>query len=162
MVICMKYHYRYQTTAWDFFRLSIYCTYSSMIGVCNIIFTVAMILLTLKMWTTSSAVIKAVLILACIAFPVIQPISLFQRARNQAASQKKNMEIGFDDVGIHVTAGEESSDVEWNAVRRIAKKPGMIILFPDAMHGYMMTDRMLGADKQEFYQFVLEKTNLGK
>ena len=33
----------------------------------------------------------------------------------------------------------------------------MIIVMSDAMHGYMLTNRMLGAEKKEFYEYVTSK-----
>ena len=47
----MEYQYKCRITAWDFFRLTMRQTYRSMAGMCNLVFTVAMILLTAKFWS---------------------------------------------------------------------------------------------------------------
>lgn len=158
----MNFKFSYRTTSWDYFRLSMYYVYGSMIGICNIIFTVAMILLTFKMWNSAASSIRIVLLLACVAFPIIQPISLYNRARKQAAAQKENMQIAFDDMGMHITADEERADIEWKSIKRVSRKPGMIIVFSDATHGYLITDRMLGAQKNDFYQFIYSKIDVNK
>ncbi|MFQ9573068.1 MAG: hypothetical protein ACLR0V_03140 [Roseburia hominis] len=49
----MEYQYKCRITAWDFFRLTMRQTYRSMAGMCNLVFTVAMILLTAKFWSQS-------------------------------------------------------------------------------------------------------------
>lgn len=156
----MKYQFAYKMTVWEYFRLSLYYIYGSMIGMCNIIFTVAMVLLTIKMWSGASMLIRTVLLLACSAFPVIQPLSLYQRARKQEAGQKENMQISFDEKGIHISADTERADVVWNSVKKVSRKPGMMIIFSDTTHGYIITDRMLGVQKKEFYAFVLNKVNV--
>lgn len=157
MVINMKIEFQYRTTAWDYFRLSLYYMYGSMVGLCNVIFTVAMLLLTVKIWADTSPVIRIVLLLACAAFPVIQPISLYHKARKQANMQKKDMHISFDESGMHITVEGEHADIEWKMIKKISKKPGMIIIFSDTTHGYLITDRMLGVNKTEFYQYIDKK-----
>ena len=53
----MEYQYKCRITAWDFFRLTIRQTYRSKAGMCNLVFTVAMILLTAKFWSQSGEVL---------------------------------------------------------------------------------------------------------
>ena len=55
----MEYQYKCRITAWDFFRLTMRQTYRSMAGMCNLVFTVAMILLTAKFWSQSGEVLQA-------------------------------------------------------------------------------------------------------
>lgn len=158
----MRFQFQYQTKAWDYFRLSLYYVYGSMVGMCNIIFTVAMILLTIKMWNTVSTAIRIILLLACMAFPVIQPISLYKKARKQEASQKKNLQMVVDEAGIHVIAEDDRADIAWKSVKRVSSKPGMLVLFSDTTHGYLITDKMLGAQKKEFYQFIGSRITIVK
>ena len=54
----MEYQYKCRITAWDFFRLTMRQTYRSMAGMCNLVFTVAMILLTAKFWSQSGEVLQ--------------------------------------------------------------------------------------------------------
>ena len=60
----MKYKFNYQTSAFELWQLSIYGTYGSMIGVCNIIFTAAMVLLAAKYWGDVNSFIKILLTIA--------------------------------------------------------------------------------------------------
>ena len=46
----MEYQYKCRITAWDFFRLTMRQTYRSMAGMCNLVFTVAMIVLAAVGW----------------------------------------------------------------------------------------------------------------
>ena len=60
----MEYQYKCRITAWDFFRLTMRQTYRSMAGMCNLVFTVAMILLTAKFWSQSGEVLQVLMLIA--------------------------------------------------------------------------------------------------
>jgi hypothetical protein len=154
----MKYKFNYKNTPFDFWQLSIYFTYGSIIGVCNIIFTVAMILLSIKIWGDASSFVRMLLLFACCLFPIFQPIGIYTRAKKQAADSKE-IEISFDDTGIHVKSGEVSSDLEWKIIKKVSKKPNVIVIFSTTTHGFVLTNRVLGIQKEEFYNYVVSKIN---
>lgn len=154
----MRYKFTYRTTALDFWQLSMYYTYGSMLGVCNVIFTVAMFLLTIKFWAQVTTLTKLILILACSLFTVIQPICIYIRAKRQAAAALQGeMEIGFDDKGVHVKAGNQSSDLKWNTIKRVSRKPSMIVVFSTTTHGFILNNKVLGQQKEAFYDYVVSK-----
>ncbi|MDO5575083.1 MAG: YcxB family protein [bacterium] len=153
----MKYQFAYRTTAFDFWQLAMYNTYGSIIGVCNVVFTVAMIVLTVKFGGTVNEVILALLILASCFFPVIQPIMLYAQAKRQVAGLPEQTEIGFDDRGVHVTAGEQHTDIPWNSIRRVMKRPTLIVIFSTATHGFVLSNRVLGKQRASFTAYVLSR-----
>lgn len=157
----MTYQFRSEVTALDFWRLTMRQTYRSMAGICNIIFTVAMILLTAKFWNQSGDLVQVLLLFACLLFPVIQPIGIYLKAKAQARALPKDMELKFDDAGLHVTVGTQKEDIRWKRIR-VVKQPNMIIVFSDAKHGYMLTNRVLGKEKEAFFAFAEEKIEQGK
>ena len=73
----MRYQYQSKVRAADFWALSMYRTYHSLVGVCNIVFGIAMILLTVRFWNQVGDVMQAVLFLACLLIPVIQPLGVY-------------------------------------------------------------------------------------
>lgn len=154
----MKYKFKYKNTPLQFWQLSMYYMYGSIIGVCNIIFTVAMILLSLKMWGDASSFVKTLLLLACCLFSVIQPIGIYLRAKTQAAASKE-IEISFDDSGIHVKTDLEASDLDWKSIKRVSKKPNMVVIFSTTTHGFILTNKVLGKQSEEFYHYVASKIN---
>lgn len=155
--IMMKYTFKYETTAYDIWQLSMLSLYGSMAGVCNIIFTVAMVLLTGRFWVEVNAFFKGLLIMGITVFTVIQPTLVYWRAKKQAATIPLVMEIGFDDHGIHVKTDEQSSDLKWNAIKGISKKPTMIVIFSTNQHGFILTNKVLGEHKAAFYDYVCSK-----
>ncbi|MFT9495062.1 YcxB family protein [Anaerosolibacter sp.] len=153
----MKYKFTYQTTAFDLWQLSMYGIYGSMVGVCNFIFTVAMILLSAKFWGDANGFMKIFFIVATCLFTVIQPAVVYMRAKRQVAAVPHDMEIGFDDQGIHVRTEKQSSDLKWSTIKGVSKKPSMIVIFSTAKHGFVLTNKVLGKEKEAFYNFVVSK-----
>lgn len=155
----MKYQYTYRTTAFELWQLSMYYTYGSMVGVCNGIFTVAVIALTVTRWSAAGNTWRLLLILSCLLFPVIQPLLVYLKASGQAAGIKQDTEVGFDDDGIHIQVGDQKSDIGWKAIKRVSKKPTMIIVFSDTTHGFVLTNRVLGKEREAFYNYVASRVN---
>ena len=106
----MEYQYKCRITAWDFFRLTMRQTYRSMAGMCNLVFTVAMILLTAKFWSQSGEVLQVLMLIGCLLFPVIQPAAIYAKARRQAAAVPQDVRLTFDEKGLLVTTGGERQD----------------------------------------------------
>ena len=55
-----------------------------------------------------------------------------------------------------MNVGKEKESIGWKKLR-VANEPGMMIVFSDARHGYMLTNRILGAQKEPFFAFAKER-----
>lgn len=150
----MQYQYKCYIRAADLWRLSMYRTYHSPVGVCNIVFGVSALLLTYRFWNQVGDFAQALLFIMCLIIPVIQPLGVYLKAKTQAAVSPQGTELVFKEDGIHVTLGSQYERVPWNRVKNIVKEAGMLIVFTDANHGYMLTNRVLGREKETFYQDV--------
>lgn len=150
----MYYQYRCKIKPVDIWKLSMRRTYRSLVGMCNIVFGVAMILLTVKFWDQAGDLLQALLFLGCLLIPVIQPAGVYLKARTQVSMTPQGTELTFDDEGIHVTLGDQREFIRWNKVRGVRKEGSIIVIYTDASHGYMLTKRVLGREKDAFYQQV--------
>lgn len=153
----MRFQYTYRTTAFELWQLSMYYTYGSMVGLCNIIFTVAVLALTVSRWSVSGAGFRALLVFGLCLFTVIQPLVVYLRAKRQAAGIAQNTSVSFGDDGIHIKVGDQFSNIRWESVKRISRKPTMIIVFSDTTHGFLFTNRVLGAEREAFYEYITSK-----
>ena len=99
----MHYQYQCKIKPIDFWKLSMRRTYRSLVGVCNIVFGVAMMLLTVRFWNQAGDVVQALLFLACLLVPVIQPTGVYLKAKAQVAVIPQGTELSFHEDGIHVT-----------------------------------------------------------
>ncbi|MEW9124953.1 MAG: YcxB family protein [Thermotaleaceae bacterium] len=153
----MKYTFIYRTTAFDLWQLSMYGIYGSMVGVCNIIFTVAMLLLSAKFWGDVNSFMKILFIIAISLFTVIQPAAIYMRAKRQALAVSQDVELSFDDSGIHINTDKQNSDLKWNTIKGVSKKPSMIVIFSTTKHGFVLTNKVLGKQKEAFYDYVVSR-----
>ncbi len=153
----MDYSFKYTTKAMDIWKLSMYGTYGSMVGFINIIFTIAMILLAAKYWMQVGIILKLVLLLGVGLFTVIQPGLVYLKAKKQVEKLPGQMEISFNSQGVHVTSDKEASHLQWKSIKGITQKPGMVIIISSSRHGFVLTDDVLGTQKEAFLKYVKEK-----
>ena len=97
---------------------------------------------------------RCILIFGICLFTILQPLGIWQKARKQAAAITEDTQISFDDLGVHVKMGEARSDMKWSQIRRVSKKPTMLVLFSDTTHGYVLTNRVVGADREALYAYI--------
>ena len=153
----MRYTYTYRTTARDLWQLSMYYIYGSLAGLCNIIFTVAAFALGFSRWDQAQGLMRCLIVLGCCLFTVIQPLMIYVKAKKQTAGITQDPQVTIDDNGLHIRVGNDTSDLPWNSVKRISRKPAMIIVFSDTTHGFVFTNRVLGNEKEEFYRYAASK-----
>lgn len=153
----MRFEYIYRNTTADLWQLSMYYTYGSMVGVCNGIFTVAMFILTAVRWEVSTGWMRAAMILCCCLFTVIQPLIIYLKAKRQASALTEDTKIAFDMYGIHIKVGEKIDNLEWKTIKRVSKKPTLIVVFSDTTHGFVLPNRVLGKERTDFYEFVVSQ-----
>ena len=151
------YHFTYRTSAKDLWLMSMYYTYGSIVGVCNIIFTAAMFVVTPVLWENVNDIMKVLLIFGCCIFTIFQPLLVWNKARNIAKGIQYDTNLVFDDSGMHIHINHEHADVAWKKIAKIAKKPTMLIVYSDAVHGYVLTNKTLADQKDAFYRYVLSK-----
>lgn len=149
----MTYQYKSEVKAFDFWKLTMYQTYRSVAGMCNLVFTVAMILLAVKFWNRAGDLMQVLMLLGCLLFPVIQPIGIYAKAKAQVAAAPKDVELRFDDEGLFVTVGKQQEQLRWNQIR-VVKQRGMLIVLSGARHGYMLSNRILGKERDAFLTFA--------
>lgn len=151
----MDFQFSFKNKASDLWQLSMYGIYKSMIGLVNVIFTAAMILLTVKYWTEMNWYLRALLILGLSLFTVIQPLLIYRRAKKQVSGMQKDMEISFDELGVHVKSGTEKSTIRWKKVKGITKHQTMLIIYSSATRGYILNNKVLGKNRDALYAYVV-------
>ena len=108
-------------------------------------------------WDQAQGIVRCLIVLGCCLFTVIQPLMIYAKAKKQAAGITQDTQVTIDDNGLHIRVGNDTSDLPWNSVKRISRKPAMIIIFSDTTHGFIFTNRVLGNEKEEFYRYASSK-----
>lgn len=134
-----------------------YGIYRSTVGLVNVIFTVAMIVLAVRYFQDANWIYRILMILGLSLFTVIQPIVIYSRAKKQLSGMSRDMEIGFDDYGVHVRSDKEKSSIKWKNIKGIAKQPTLVIVYSSATHGFILTNKVLGKEREAFYRYVISK-----
>ena len=151
----MEFRFESKITAWDMWKLSMHHIYHSMVGLCNAIFAVAIILLTIRFWNPRQEILMGILVLLCVLYPIMQPVMVYLRAKKQVAALPEGMVIVVNETGLHIsTEDNQKSHIPWARIRGIIQEPNMLILAADAGRGYMITNKMLGNQKSEFIEYV--------
>lgn len=154
----MKFRFKYTPTTLDLWKLSMRSIYSSMVGVVNIIFTLAMIGLVVRFWMEAKTIYRLLMILGISLFTLIQPMVIYRKSKGQIEAIPKGMEIGFDDRGIHIITSLKTSRIRWKEVKRVMKMNNMVIILMISNQGFIITDEMVGGQKEDFYKFLDSKT----
>ena len=82
----MEFRFEDKMTALDMWKLSMHHIYHSLVGWCNAIFSVAIILLTIKLWDPEKGFLMGCLLLASVAYPIVQPVMVYLRGAKQVAA----------------------------------------------------------------------------
>ena len=156
----MKYEYTFRNTAGDYALFYLGNTYHSMMAVVNLIFTAAMIALAVAKIGSLGIAFRGVLIFGIILFPVIQPLAIYVRSTKDVKQVNQvDTWIGFDDAGMHIKVKEHEQLIRWHDFYPVVKRKAMLVVIPDGIHAYLLTNRILGTTKDELYAYITDKVN---
>lgn len=150
----MRYKFKCDVTTKDCWILYMQRIYHSMVGIVSVILALSFLALTTVFWQQSSTLLRILLILACLLVPVIQPLGVWIRSRKLAKQIPSDLELWFGDKGIYVKLQSQTDNICWKEVRHIIKERNMITIVLNDGRGYMLTNRILGKDKESFYQYI--------
>ncbi len=136
-----------------------YGIYGSMVGVVNIIFTLAMLGLIVRFWGSVNAFLKILLLFGLSLFILIQPITIYFKSKKQIETVPQEMELVFDNKGMQINTLSQNTTIRWKKIRRIVEKSDMIIIMLDSNQGFIITNRMIETDMEKFYNYLVSKAN---
>ena len=153
----MRYHYQCKVRAKDCFVLYMQRILHSMVGISSLVLIGALVAVTVRFWGETSTGGRVILVIACLAIPVIQPLGTYLRSVKQVSMIPKDLELSFGDNGIYVTTGGKAETIPWKKVGYVVKERNMVIIITKAGGGYMLTDEVLGEQKEALYQYASSK-----
>lgn len=153
----MDYEFKSDVRTADYWILSMYNTYHSLVGVVNIVFFASMIALCYRFWNSAAPLPQALMFLGLILIPVVHPFGIYLKSKSQMLLvPKEGVILKFGMTGIRVVVGEKEEMIRWNKIRGVSQKCGMVIIYSDSAHGYILTRRVLGKNKKEFLNYLNE------
>lgn len=135
--------------------------YHQWTAVVNIVFTIAAFVLAVAKFAGAHPFMKAVMVLLCLLFPVIQPLAIYLKARSQALRIRVDTTLVISDEGFGIQVKEHRQLIRWKDFKGIIKRWGLLVLMPDEVHAYLLPDRVTGDNKESVFQAVNGTINKG-
>lgn len=154
----MELHYEYTTKASDLWQVSMYYVYSSFMAIVNVIAIISAVVLMITYYSGAGPVLKGLMIMYLLMFTVIQPLSIYFRAKRQTAGHEKKLELTFSDGGIEVCCGGEVQTKKWNEIRSFLVKPTLVVIYTGSAEGYILTNGVLGNTRSQLIELLKNKT----
>ena len=151
-----------QLNAKDIWLFSMYHSNRGFLLVFNVLFTIVMYYYMITSWNKIDTPRKIMFVLLSNMFLLIQPAMLYLKSAKQARSEaiRAGLSLEMNDEGIVVSSKGESIDFKWESGFRSRIVPGIIIIYVDAVRGYLLPDRYTKENKEKIVAVLKEKTRV--
>ena len=137
--------------------------YVSVRGVVSVLFSLVSAAGTVIFWNEFVGIQKALMLFMALLFTVIAPIEYYVRAMKQV---KKNfndeMEYIFDNSGITIRKGEESSSLRWNEVLKVINTKNLVVVYFTPIRAFIIPKSCIGDNFDELKAIREKNTNCYK
>lgn len=140
----------------ELWQFSMYHANAGMLGMVNVLFTLAALFLIVTRWGSLTVPYRLLLVVCALMFTVWQPLLLYNKARKQAKAPavKEPMILTFGEEGLKVEQNEQEAVFTWEQMGRLDRMPTMVILYMDRVHAYLLPKSVMGAQEETFYELV--------
>ena len=151
-----------QLNAKDIWLFSMYHSNRGFLLIFNVLFTIVMYYYMITSWNKIDTPRKIMFVLLANMFLIIQPAMLYLKSAKQARSEaiRAGLSLEMNDEGIVVSSKGESIDFKWESGFRSRILPGIIIIYVDAVRGYLLPDRYTKENKEKIVDVLKEKTRV--
>ena len=151
-----------QLNAKDIWLFSMYHSNRGFLLIFNVLFTIVMYYYMITSWNKIDTPRKIMFVLLSNMFLLIQPAMLYLKSAKQARSEaiRAGLSLEMNDEGIVVSSKGESIDFKWESGFRSRIVPGIIIIYVDAVRGYLLPDRYTKENKEKIVAVLKEKTRV--
>ncbi len=153
------FKFRYSIKPENLWVLTMVNFYRSFLGVCNLVFTVSMVLLAVRFWSGSSMGIRTLITAGVLLIPVFQPLMIYFRCRKIVSTMPGDMEISFDKTGITTSAKEARSHVNFSEVKSVIRIFNLMIIYTRSKQSFILSDRITEGKSTSLYSFIKENVN---
>ena len=151
-----------QLNAKDIWLFSMYHSNRGFLLIFNVLFTAVMYYYMITSWNKIDTPRKILFLVLANMFLLIQPAMLYLKSAKQARSEaiRAGLSLEMNDEGIVVSSKGESVDFKWESGFRSRIVPGIIIIYVDAVRGYLLPDRYTKENKEKIVAVLKEKTRV--
>ena len=151
-----------QLNAKDIWLFSMYHSNRGFLLIFNVLFTAVMYYYMITSWNKIDTPRTILFLVLANMFLIIQPAMLYLKSAKQARSEaiRAGLSLEMNDEGIVVSSKGESVDFKWESGFRSRIVPGIIIIYVDAVRGYLLPDRYTKENKEKIVDVLKEKTRV--
>lgn len=147
----------------DLYEFLMHNSYFSFKGVVSVLFSIMAVVGAVLYWKDFSAFYKVFMIILSLLFTVIVPIEYYIRAKRQAdKSFKEEFNYTFNEEGITVTKGEESSALKWNEVMKVISTKNLVITYFTPIRAFIIPKRCIGEEFDNLKEIMKNNTSCYK
>lgn len=148
--------YHVNLTAKDLWAFSMYHANGGMLGIFNLLFTLAAVMLLVTRWGAVTTPYRLLLIVCVLLFTVWQPFLLYRKARKQAktAVVRDPMTLVFNETGLTVEQSGQTASFTWQQMGRMDGHRTMVVLYMDRVHAYLLPKSAMGEQEQALYEMA--------
>jgi len=155
----MEFRFHYRVRPENLWVVTMVNYYRSFLGVCNLIFTISMVLLAVRFWTGSSMGIRTLISAGILLFPVFQPLMIYFRCRKIVSTIPEEMEISFDKTGITTSTKEARSHVDYSDVKSVVRIFNLMIIYTRSKQSFILSDQVMEDKRSNLYSFIKANVN---
>lgn len=137
--------------------LAMVSTYKSMAGVVNAVFTFSMVLLIFRFWAEGNIVIKLMIALGVMVFPLFQPLFIYLRSRKIVSNMSKKIDMTINKSGIELISNGKSTKIVLSNITNLTRIGNMIIIYTDSLGSYVLNKQTLNGKGMEIYNLLKVK-----
>lgn len=159
-----KFSYDIQLNTSDIWWFSLYHSNRGFLGIFNLLFTGMAVYSLVAGFADLSVMKRVIFCLMALLFSVIQPLILYMKAKKQAKSDaiQKGIHIDICENGIVVSQAESKAEFAWENVFKVMPRKKMIILYIDAIRGYILPERDIREDREKILELLSAKARVRK
>ncbi len=151
----MDYEFDYYVDVFELTKMSLKGIYRTIVGVVNIVFTVAAIGLLARFGSDMNIFLKLILVFCVFMFPVFQPIMLYNRLKKQTANMPENVKIKFSNTDFKLLLSDKEHSFKWKSVKRVSKSKNAIVVYVTDKEGYIFVRKILGDQFDDIYNSIM-------
>lgn len=153
----MRYQFTFRNTPGNLLGMALYATYTSFVGIINLVFMIAMGVLCFYCGRRGWRLQAVLAGLGALYFPLIQPLIIYQRMKRNLDKVQEDTRLSFSDSRIYVQVGEKNQEYSWDSVISVEKKPWQVAIYFGPKSGFVIPDSAMKDKKEEFFAFARER-----
>lgn len=136
-----------QMTPGEVFKFTIYHSYHKLSGIVGVCLSLLALLLLVTSFSELTDQNKTVLTIVALWFTILEPLTLFGRARTQVRKNKayqKPLHYQMNQDGITVSQDEEQQTIPWNNLMKIVETKSQYLVYSSKIHAFVFPKKALG------------------